>query len=292
MNCVDTDRDEKNCGGCGKQCNGTQACSHGVCCDQGLIGCGGQCVDPRSDPNNCGGCGTTCGMGTPNCVLGTCSGGNNKVLILSDGNAGANTNMKKAIETAGFIVDMQDSGSQAYTGTPAGTGFGAIVVVRVGLLSGGDMASSGQQAILAAQQAGVGIVLDAYDMYENAQYNHFVSLKNLMLYGHTNGIASNGPVTVVGMQFPFFGGVSNGMTTVNQNAWFYGPPINGGTQFANVQTSQGIVPAGWYRGSPNGRIVHFGFGINWSSSQSMWTNDPMQVTWFLNGLRWAARLTN
>jgi len=52
-------------------------------CDAGLISCGGQCVDTQTDPQNCGGCGdvcnTTCTAGVCPLINSTCDAGATQV---------------------------------------------------------------------------------------------------------------------------------------------------------------------------------------------------------------------
>jgi hypothetical protein len=67
--CTDTASDPSNCGVCGNACGVGQRCDQGVCCDSGLVNCGGTCVDPSSDNADCGACGNVCGTGE------TCSSG-------------------------------------------------------------------------------------------------------------------------------------------------------------------------------------------------------------------------
>jgi Stigma-specific protein, Stig1 len=61
-NCVDTQTDIYNCGGCGNACTGGKTC------------CTGQCADLTSDSNNCGSCGTAC-TASQFCQRGTCTEG-------------------------------------------------------------------------------------------------------------------------------------------------------------------------------------------------------------------------
>jgi len=75
--CVDTTRDNSNCGGCGYVCNAYTSCVGSGCqqtsCMPGQANCGGdagvECVDLTSDPNNCGACGNACEL------YATCSAG-------------------------------------------------------------------------------------------------------------------------------------------------------------------------------------------------------------------------
>jgi hypothetical protein len=66
--------DPANCGGCGIECTGDQACQAGGCSDtclDGTVICGNRCVDDKADSEHCGGCNDPCdpGMG---CVDGGC----------------------------------------------------------------------------------------------------------------------------------------------------------------------------------------------------------------------------
>ena len=62
--CVDTNTDPENCGGCGVVCPNGGACIDGSCPCPGGQFCGDQCVDTQSDPSNCGGCGYVCPTGS------------------------------------------------------------------------------------------------------------------------------------------------------------------------------------------------------------------------------------
>jgi hypothetical protein len=65
-NCVDTQLDRENCGGCGKACAASEVCSQGSCglaCGGGTTKCGSNCADTTTDEKNCGACGTVCAAG-------------------------------------------------------------------------------------------------------------------------------------------------------------------------------------------------------------------------------------
>ena len=73
--CVDTQSNSQNCGACGKACDSSLVCSHGVCttvCASGTIHCGNDCIDQGADVNNCGGCGKKCPPGNV-CSKGSCT---------------------------------------------------------------------------------------------------------------------------------------------------------------------------------------------------------------------------
>ncbi|KAJ1695197.1 hypothetical protein LUZ63_011895 [Rhynchospora breviuscula] len=57
--CVDTTRDQDNCGNCGHRC------------PYGLLCCGGLCIDIRADPDHCGACYNRCRAGA-RCDFGMC----------------------------------------------------------------------------------------------------------------------------------------------------------------------------------------------------------------------------
>ena len=74
--CTETNSDRKNCGECGRTCNGpfdTGECCQGECCDiNGSTCCPDGCKNLSLDDENCGSCGNVCG---PNefCRFGACS---------------------------------------------------------------------------------------------------------------------------------------------------------------------------------------------------------------------------
>lgn len=91
--CVDLSSDPRNCGECGRDCDGDERCVSGECrlecgggcgataicvddscvCKPGLSGCDGACVDLDADAEHCGACGVAC-EGTT-CINGQCQTG-------------------------------------------------------------------------------------------------------------------------------------------------------------------------------------------------------------------------
>ena len=61
--CVDLQKDDNNCGACGKTCERYEACGQGSCklvCPDKQLTCGDVCVTAASNPDHCGGCGKRC----------------------------------------------------------------------------------------------------------------------------------------------------------------------------------------------------------------------------------------
>ncbi len=83
--CIDTQTDATNCGGCGTVCtfdNATGVCNAGVCglgaCDANFGDCNGDPVDGceinhLNNNDYCGDCNTACSGATPYCVAGACT---------------------------------------------------------------------------------------------------------------------------------------------------------------------------------------------------------------------------
>lgn len=72
--CVDTMKDDQNCGMCGNACTAmTSHCTNGICCATAETNCNGKCVDLQADTQNCGMCGKTCSGNTPACINGMCA---------------------------------------------------------------------------------------------------------------------------------------------------------------------------------------------------------------------------
>ena len=72
--CVDTSKDAKNCGACGKACAANEVCVSSACtvsCGT-KTKCGQACVTTTDDPANCGGCNKACDGGL-SCVASQCT---------------------------------------------------------------------------------------------------------------------------------------------------------------------------------------------------------------------------
>lgn len=79
--CVDTQTDPYNCGGCSNVCYQGEQCVQGQCapaaCQTNEVRCNGSCTDVGSDAFNCGGCGVVCDVragelcGAGSCYQGT-----------------------------------------------------------------------------------------------------------------------------------------------------------------------------------------------------------------------------
>jgi hypothetical protein len=72
--CIPTNTDPDNCGGCDIVCGAQEVCFGGRCidsCQSGLEECDRRCVDPRSNSDNCGACGNACPAGQ-GCVDSNC----------------------------------------------------------------------------------------------------------------------------------------------------------------------------------------------------------------------------
>lgn len=284
MSCVDPKTDHDNCGGCGNACAAMEACSNGTCCTAPAVGCGGACVSTQSDPNNCGGCGIKCTMAAPNCAAGSCSKCNNKILVLADNQTGVNANMKNALKAAGFDVTMVDNGSATYTGTPAATDFGAVVVVSANnYLNNTDMPAQGQQAIVTAQGGSTGVVFDCFDAFQVTQQNKFQTLKTIELLQYAGAAVNQaGGNANANQQWV----VPQSFSPVNSMYWMSASLINNGNTLGTYTPQNYQVGA--YRSTPGGRVAHVAYAMNYSGASSMWTNDPNGTAWTISMVRWAA----
>jgi hypothetical protein len=290
MSCVDPKTDHDNCGACGVTCGAMEACSNGTCCAAGMTGCGGACVNLQSDPNNCGVCGLKCQMAAPLCGAGACTKCNPNVLVIADNQVAINANIKTVLKNAGFNVTMLDNGSATYAGMPAATDFGAVVAFP-GMNYTVDMPMAGQQALVTAQAAGVGLVLDGFSLYE-VQQGRWQTVKPLMLYQTITNYYFGGVVTQDAAH-PVWTNLGN-FGIANQTLWFTATLINNGAQVGHfVGNSPVVTTAGVaVRSTPGGRIVNYGYAIDYQAAASQWTNDGAMQLWFTNGVRWATNCSN
>jgi hypothetical protein len=69
--CVDTQTDPANCGGCSQVCPIGNNCVSSMCVCVTGVTCSNVCVDTTSDPQNCGACARACGT-QEDCLTGMC----------------------------------------------------------------------------------------------------------------------------------------------------------------------------------------------------------------------------
>ena len=305
--CVDTNVDRANCGKCGQACGATDVCAGGTCagnCESaGYLTCQGattmidagpdaslpmSCVDPKNDPNNCGGCGIKCGANAPNCAFGSCSKCNPKVLVLSDNQTAVNANMKTALKNAGFDVTMVDDGTKTYAGTPAATDFGAVVLVSGNnYLASSDMPTAGQQAIVAAQAAGTGVIFDCFDAFAVTQKGLWQTIKPLELLQYAGASTQVAGNSVNGNQAWL---VPQGYSPQNLTYWMSSTLINGGVSLGTYAPPN--YQAAAYRATPGGRIAHVAYAVNYQNAGNQWTNDAAATGFFSSLVRWVATCSN
>jgi hypothetical protein len=285
--CVDTKTDDANCGACGTTCE-TQmgkACKSGLCCLSTESNCNGTCTNTSFDAKNCGTCGNACPVNTPNCSNGTCVACNNTVLVLDDGNVTAGPAFVAKANAAGLAATLVANGVGTYTGTPAATGFGAIVLL-VGDRYDTDMPLAGQQAIVTAQQAGRGVVITDWGGYH--PYNsRWSTLKSVNLYQYTTGSTAALTFTLTQVGHPIWTGLPNTFTTTSVTMGVSGGTIqNGGTAIATV-SGGGVSGSGVIvRSGTGGRLVYVAHAAAYNSN-SGWTNDTNTVNLTINAIKWS-----
>jgi hypothetical protein len=126
--CADPNKDQANCGGCGRQCANGQLCNNGVCgalqCGVPATACqnaggGTFCANLASDPSNCGACGHVCGNNAI-CTNGTCQGGGGTYAGLAActvGGAPMCTNLYNDPANCGACGNVCTAGLGCYSGT-------------------------------------------------------------------------------------------------------------------------------------------------------------------------------
>lgn len=281
--CVDTKTDDTNCGACANACQLTEKCASGLCCTTGRTNCNGACTDTSSDAKNCKTCGTVCGVSTPNCVSGACVACNNKVLILGDSGTTQNAAFLAKVNAAGMVGTMVDNGMTTYTGSPAASGFSAVLLLD-GLAYATDMPLAGQQAIVAAQASGTGVVFTEWGPY-HVYSSQWTSLKTISLFTYTTGAGPAATtLTLTQANHPLWTGLPASFASASQMGCSTGTVTNGGTQIA----TNSLCPTGGVlvRSTPGGRIVFLPHTANWNNNTT-WVNDANVTTLTTNALKWA-----
>jgi hypothetical protein len=288
-----------NCGGCGIACSSnnmaTVTCGASTCngtCKTGYADCNGNklsdgCeINTNTDKNNCGNCGNPCASGQ-SCVNGTCQTCNTTVLLLSDGNA-MDATISAALTAAGLVPTVVASGVVNYTGTPAASSFGAVIVA-VGNAYASDMPAGGQTAIVSAFNAGTGTVFTEWSAYEATQ-GRFVTLKPLILTTYSGGTGTVAETyTLTSAGHPIWTGLPTTFTTTIGISSPTGVIVNGGTRIATGLVSgttsvNGVVVKDVVGSS--GRTVQIDQSTNYTAG---WTADANLMKMLTNSAKWAAK---
>jgi hypothetical protein len=126
--CTDPNKDQMNCGGCGRVCAPGQVCNNGLCgalmCGLPATACqnpggGTICANLASDAANCGACGHVCANNAI-CTSGTCQGGGGSYPGLAACMVGAApicTNLYSDPGNCGACGTVCPAGLGCYSGT-------------------------------------------------------------------------------------------------------------------------------------------------------------------------------
>ena len=291
--CANTKTDNANCGACGKTCGVLEACVDGTCssfCTSFQKLCvpdGGapSCIDYLTDNKNCGTCGNVCPVNKPMCSGGACNDGtcNKTALLLGDGVAASNTAYQNLLTAAGFSVTLQASGTTTYTGSPAASTFG-VVIVTPGNTYATDMPLLGQQSIIAGQAANAGIVFTEFFAYHITN-SRYLTLQPLLLFPRTTGYASVMTFNVTQVNHPIWAGLPSTFSTASMLS-SSGALIGAAQQIASY-TQSGNNPGVAIRDNGGGRIVQIAHSAGYNNQP--WYNDANLVKMMSNSALWAAR---
>lgn len=291
---VDTTSDPNACGACGAPCSGNHVQAR-ACVDSE---CSGTCAadyddcndDLRTDGcethlltsrNHCGACGAACGDEQV-CVDGDCSDCNSSVLWLKDDVSSDTATVVAALEAAGLSVTPIDSGVITYTGSPAASEFG-VVLLSPGNTWDTDMPAAGQQAIVDANAAGVGVVMTAWAGYHVLNLR-WATLNPLVLIRYATGSSAGATFTLTEAEHPIWQGLPASFTS-NSVGIESGPLINGGVAIASCSQCS---DAGVAVRDTAGRVAQIAHAGNYTSATT-WYLDTNLLTMFANAAKWATR---
>jgi hypothetical protein len=295
--CTDTKTDNANCGACGNACGVLEACIDGQCtsaCTALQTLCtpdGGQpfCADTKSDNTNCGSCGNACPSNKPVCIGGVCATGNCNMnaLVLGDGDTNSNSAYQTLLQNAGFTVTLQSSGTTTYSGTPAASGFG-VVIVTPGQTYSSDMPAGGQTSIAnaVAGSALTGVIFTEWAAYE-VLYSKYTTLAPLLCFTRSSGTTSTLTFSLVQTGHPIWNGLATSFTTsVTLGANISGTLNSGATEIASC-TQCGTYGVAVRDPSSTGRVVQIAHAAAYSGYA--WYSDSNLTKMMANSALWAAR---
>jgi hypothetical protein len=285
-------------------CLGGQACVPANPCHKGVNICTQGVAPTCGDTGRAVPDGTACGdHGT--CSHGACtstSACNPKVLLLSHPSSSSDTAvdaMAQGLGQLGLDVVVSEDGAANYIGTPSTDGVGAILFApefaQNQSASDGfiDTPTAGQQAIVAANARGIGVVFTESLSYP-ATLGHFALLKPLLLLNRDSGgggFPLDFNLTVSG--HPLWTGLPQHFRS-QAGSHQTGTATNGGVVVATTSFLPGSgaagpsdpPPAAIVRESAGsaGRIVHITVEL---PDPAVPTNDPL-VQVVANSLKWSA----
>jgi len=277
----------------------TRTCSGGNCdgtCTSGFLDCDGNkrtngCeININTNSQHCGGCNAPCATGEV-CVNGVCSTCNATVLLLCDGlcTTASNTQAKAALDAAGFPTTTVSNGVYSYAGSPAASGFGAVVMPVGGSYST-DMPPAGQTSIVNAQAAGTGVVFTEWASYQPYS-GRWATLRSLVLMTYVPSSTSSSAVTynLTSVGHPIWDGVSTPFVTTVPSVYHQhsGGLVNGGVAIATWTYSTITMPAVIVRDTTGGRLVHITHAAGGGSAA--WYGDANLLKIFVNSAKWATR---
>ncbi len=281
------------CGGCSNNCSSnhmqTRTCSAGSCngtCAAGFDDCNddkltdGCEADVRYDEQNCGACGDPCADGE-SCVNGTCQVCNDTVLLIGNPSTPTNAAVETLLENSGLVVTRLDSAIYTYAGSPPAGDFGAVVVLVTQEYSQ-SMNVTGQESILAAQQAGTGVVFtEGFAYTRSLGYNATLDPLALFTYTSSNTVVITYTLTSAG--HPIWDGLPTTWSSISGMGVSYGTLKSGATSIASCtgcSTAGGVM----VKDDSGGRIVNL---AHWSNYTPAWPSDTYGGPMFVNAVKWA-----
>ncbi len=211
-------------------------------------------------------------------------------LLLSDTNTATVQTLVNSLQSAGLTVNYISGGITSYTGFPAPSSYGLVILIT-GASDSIDMPLSGQQSIVNAHQnSSTGIVMTEWGAYQvlNGRWS---ILSSLLLAPRVTGATTNMSYSLVSSGHPIWNGLAtNFSTSVTLGYSILGTPVNGSTIIANC----GICNTGAVIVRPTsgttGRIVQIAHAGHYTSGQFNWGNDANILTMMVNAVKWAAKI--
>ena len=293
--------DRRYCNSDGMTSSFIETCGDGLFCDDS--GTESVCADLLCEPDapacngriattcNAAGDGyvddgaeTDCADTDEYCVNGECRECNGSVLLLADSNTATAATLQTALEDAGLMVTVINSGTSSYAGTPAAADFGAVLNT-VGDQYSTPMPLTGQEAIVAAHAAGTGYVTSEWASYQAVNIATAATLAPLVLMNYTSSYSSANSFTLTSSAHPIWDGLATTLSSTSYITGAIGTIVNSGVAIATYTTTGAATgPFVLVREGSGGRIVHH----THSGSQTTFISDANLVRVFVNSAQWAA----